>query len=278
VRLGAVEQSVNRRRFLTLATSTVASVAIGGSVANPFRFVVERHRLRTAGLESPLRLVFGADLHAGPFVGEGTLERWVDAIDAEEPDLVALGGDLIDHLGGARATSDLLDALARLRAPLGVWAVWGNHDHHGGGDLDVFAERLAAVGVRVLVNEAARPRDDLVVAGIDDLSQGRPDLGAALRARPSGVATVLLSHNPDVLPEVPLDVDVTLAGHTHGGQVCLPGGVPIVTSSRYGRRFASGWVRAPARGYVTRGLGVGWLPVRLFCPAELTVLDLAPAR
>jgi hypothetical protein len=269
---------VDRRRFLTLAAATVASAAVAGSVVNAYRFVVERHRREIAGLRSPLRLVFAADLHAGPFAGGRELERWADAIVAERPDLVALGGDLLDHLAGEAARRDLLSALGGLWAPHGVWAVLGNHDHHGAGDLAAFRGRLEDVGVKVLVNESARPRDDVVLAGIDDLSQGRPDLDAALRGRRPGAATILLSHNPDVLPEVPVDVDVTLAGHTHGGQVCLPGGVPIVTSSRHGRRFASGWVRAPARGYVTRGLGVGWLPVRLFCPAELTVLELAPGR
>jgi hypothetical protein len=267
---------VNRRRFLTLLATVAAGLLAGRSIARAGRVVVERHVAPLAGLAAPLRVAFVADLHAGPYADGATLRRWVDAIAAERPELVLLGGDLVDQMSGPEARASLLDAVAVLAPPLGAWAVWGNHDHHVVRDVAAFARELEVAGVGVLVNEAVRLREDLVVAGIDDLRAGRPDLPAALAGRPSDVATVLVSHNPDVLPKVPGDVGLTLAGHTHGGQVCLPGGVPIVTSSRFGRRFASGWVRAPGRGYVTRGLGVGWLPIRAFCPPELTVLELEP--
>ena len=79
-----------------------------------------------------------------------------------------------------------------------------------------------------------------------------------------------------MLPEVPTDVGLTLSGHTHGGQVVLPGLGALQTSSRYGDRFLAGWVQGPARGYVSRGLGVTSIPVRINCPAELTILDLMP--
>ncbi len=120
-------------------------------------------------------------------------------------------------------------------------------------------------------------RDDLYVAGLDDFRNGRPDLEATLGGRPDAGATVLLSHNPDVLPEVPIEIPLTLSGHTHGGQVVLPGVGALQTSSRYGDRFLAGWVEGPARGYVSRGLGVTSVPVRINCPAELTVLDLTPS-
>ena len=99
----------------------------------------------------------------------------------------------------------------------------------------------------------------------------------ALAERPPAAPTLLLSHNPDLLPLVPNGVDLTLCGHTHGGHVRLPGIGPIVTSSAYGRRFAAGWVRTPALGYVSRGPGVGVLPVRWDCPPEVTLLTLSPA-
>jgi hypothetical protein len=89
-------------------------------------------------------------------------------------------------------------------------------------------------------------------------------------------ASHLLWHNPDLLPRVPPDVGLTLAGHTHGGQLCLPGGYPLFTSSRYGPRFAKGWVEGTARGDVSRGLGVSLLPIRFACPAELTLLEGSP--
>lgn len=106
---------------------------------------------------------------------------------------------------------------------------------------------------------------------------GRPDLRAALRERPAGSACPLASHNPDALPLVPIGVDLTLSGHTHGGQVVLPWiGAPF-SSSRYGNRFLAGWVEGPARGYVSHGLGFSALPLRLDSPAELTLVELRPA-
>jgi hypothetical protein len=246
----------------------------GGGVAGAFRFGVERHVVPVAGLGRPLRLALLADLHYGPYIRAGSVARWVDATLAQRPDLIVLDGDLVDEDPGDDAHV-LLAELRRLQAPLGVYAVWGNHDHRCVSDLPAFARSLAGVGVTVLLNSGVRLRDDVYLAGIDDFRTGRPDLPAALAGR-EGRPCVLLSHNPDVLPEVPEDVSLTLCGHTHGGQVCVPLVGPIVTSSAYGRRFAQGWVRAPARGYVTRGLGVTLVPMRVACPAELTVLDLTP--
>jgi predicted MPP superfamily phosphohydrolase len=132
------------------------------------------------------------------------------------------------------------------------------------------------------MNESVALRDDLTLAGLDDFRVGRPELDAALAgpAGGDGVATVFLSHNPDVIPELPTDgggIDLLLAGHTHGGQVRLPGIGPLVTSSAYGARYASGWVPAPMPAFVSRGLGVTALPFRFACPAEIVVLDLVPA-
>jgi len=192
-----------------------------------------------------------------------------------------IGGLLVDTDGipiaqNLDADADLVAELARLHAPLGVLAVWGNHDRSRFRRMDAFAAALEGAGIRVLVNEGVAVRADLHVAGLDDFRVGRPDLEATLAGRPATGTTLLLSHNPDVLPTVPLDVGLTLSGHTHGGQVVLPGVGALYTSSQYGDRFLAGWVEGPARGYVSRGLGVSSLPVRVNCPAELTVLDLAP--
>ncbi|MEJ2358658.1 MAG: metallophosphoesterase [Deinococcales bacterium] len=243
-------------------------------MASAYRFRVVQRSATLAGLTAPLRLTLLADLHFGPFIGAGSVAAWVAASNAARPDLVLLDGDLVDRRAGDVAP--LLRELAGLRASLGTYAVWGNHDHVRFGDLSGFAADLRSVGVEVLVNRGVAVRRALYLAGIDDLRRGRPDLAAALAGRPEGAATLLLSHNPDVLPEVPLDVGLTLCGHTHGGQVRLPFVGALVTSSRYGQRFAQGWVEGPARGYVTHGLGVSLLPIRVDCPAELTVLDLLP--
>ncbi len=266
----------SRRRLLTAGAAVAVGALAGAGIATSRQVVVERHVVTLPGLTRPLRAVFLVDLHYGPLADAEDVAGWTALARAWNPDLVLWGGDLVDR-ALAHDPGPLLTEVARLRAPLGAYAVLGNHDHRAfRHDPSGFVARLERSGVRVLGNASARVRADLVVAGVDDLLEGRPDLDAALADRAPGTATVLLSHNPDLLPAVPVGVGLTLAGHTHGGQICLPGGVPIVTSSRYGLRFARGWADAPARGYVSRGLGFGWIPVRAYCPPELTVLDLRP--
>ena len=270
---------MDRRRFLTRAAAVAATAAVGSSaaqVAGTYHFDVVRERAALEGLTAPLRVVWLTDLHHGQYVRTASVRAWVDAALGEAPDLVLLGGDLVDQHPGADPDEGLVAELARLRAPLGVLAVWGNHDHARFRRITPLAALLHDAGIQVLVNRGVSVRNDLHVAGIDDLRNGRPDLDAALGERPAAGATLLLSHNPDVLPDVPTDVGLTLAGHTHGGQVVLPGVGALYTSSRYGERFLAGWVEGPARGYVSRGLGVSTLPVRVNGPAELTVLDLGP--
>ena len=271
---------MNRRRFLSHAAVvavTAAAGSAGAQVTGTYHFEVVRERAGLAGLRAPLRIAWLTDLHHGEFVRTPSVRAWIDATLDEAPDLVLLGGDLVDQTPGADADASLSAELARLRAPLGVLAVLGNHDHGRFRRIAPFTTLLRDAGIEVLVNRGVSVRNDLHVAGLDDLRNGRPDLGATLRERPAAGATVLVSHNPDVLPSVPTDVGLTLAGHTHGGQVVLPGVGALHTSSRYGDRFLSGWVEGPARGYVSRGLGVTSIPVRINCPAELTIFDLTPA-
>jgi len=308
---GSAKPGGSARLSLELGAAVLAGAGmVGGllgAVMGSYRFRLARGQVALAGLRAPLRLALLSDLHLGPFIRRRSLARWVDATLRLQPELILLGGDMIDHW--ATDLEPLLEELSRLHAPLGVYAVWGNHDHavlrgrRAPPGMAAFARALEErAGVTVLRNASCRPRDDLYLAGIDDLQAGRPDLAAALAgtsaalppapagrhdlpAAPAGTAadrrpppaTVLLSHNPDILPDVPTSVGLTLAGHTHGGQVCLPGYGAIYTGSAHGRRFASGWVRAPALGYVSRGLGVSGAPLRFACPAEITVLELVPA-
>lgn len=271
---------MDRRSFLTRAAALAAATAAGSAgaqVSGTYQFDVVRERATLAGLRSPLRIAWLTDLHHGQHVRTASVRAWVDAALDQGADAILLGGDVVDHASGTDPDAELMAELARLHAPLGVLAVPGNHDHARYRAISYFVDHLADAGVDVLINRGVRLRDDLHLAGLDDLRNGRPDLSAALRGHGPDAATVLLSHNPDVLPDVPTDVGLTLSGHTHGGQVVLPGVGALYTSSRYGDRFLAGWVAGPARGYVSRGLGVTSLPVRINAPAELTVMDLLPA-
>lgn len=272
-----------------------------------YRFVTRRHQRALRGLRRPVRVAHLSDLHLGFWVQRGSLEAWVRATNAEKPDLVAITGDLTDS---ARPHQVLpaLSALRHLTAPLGVWAVWGNHDYRFGGYqiknrptsapaprgvLSVFdppqkvpmlapkglEPPLRAAGVRILHNRGVSVRDDLFLAGVDDFWHGEPDLGAAFKDSPEASARLLLAHNPDYLHEVaksPVPPDFTLCGHTHGGQIVLGTYGPLFTSSAYGQKFAGGFVDDPVPAFVSRGLGVSVIPVRYRCDAELVIFDFVP--
>lgn len=223
-----------------------------------------------------LRVALVSDLHAGaPHVDEQRLERLVAAVNARAPDLVLLLGDFVDpdvHLGSRVAPEDLAAALGGLRAPLGVFAVLGNHDWLHGGER--VAAALRAAGIATLENDA-RDVGPLWVAGVGDVRMRGADIQRALAHVPAHAPVVLLSHDPDVFAQVPDRVALTVSGHTHGGQVAVPVLRRRFIPSRYGERYARGHVVEDGRHlYVTAGVGTSGWPVRLLAPPEVVVLRL----
>ncbi|GGS04579.1 putative metallophosphoesterase [Deinococcus sedimenti] len=285
---------VTRRAVLRSLLGGGGALALGGGVgvAQGYRFGVTRHTRALPGLRAPLRAAFLTDLHYGLFIGDGSVGAWVEATNDLRADVILLGGDLLDARLDA-VPPGLLRQLARLRAPLGTFSVWGNHDygsfgrygarHYGPARPDWmarrerFAQELAGAGVTVLRDEGRPLRDDVWVGGTDDLWFGKPDAAAAL-AGAGARATLLVTHNPDLLPALPRPVGLVLCGHTHGGQVRLPLlGAPMVPSA-FGQRYAMGWVTGAhdTPAYVSRGLGLSGLPVRNLCEPEVTLLQLSP--
>jgi predicted MPP superfamily phosphohydrolase len=230
-----------------------------------------------------LTIALISDLHAGaPHVDVDRVGRVVDRTAALRPDLVALLGDYIDPevtFGSVIAPEPVAEQLGRLRTPLGTVAVLGNHDWHADGPR--VADALTGAGIRVLENDAVRIRREpaeLWIAGLADASARRPDVGRTLAGVPDGATVVLLSHDPDVFPRVPPRVALTLSGHTHGGQVNIPGARSRWIPSRFGERFADGHVVEDGRHLViSRGIGTSRLPVRLAAPPEIVLLRLRPS-
>ena len=262
----------------------------GYAWAEGHRFAVNRHRVTLAGLKAPLRVAHLTDLHFDRWRLERDIQPWLEATGRENPELILITGDFVSRLLPLERMQSLANLLGTLSAPLGVWAVMGNHDYQpssGSVSTPEFITLLERKGIKVLNNSNAQVREDLWLAGMDDLTWGTPDLGRTLEGLPQeivsqGVASLLMSHNPDILPKVPAWVGLTLSGHTHGGQVRLPGVETLYNVSRYGERFQMGFTVADqpfelgAKGFVSRGLGTGGFPVRTFCPAELVMLECVP--
>jgi uncharacterized protein len=282
---------MNRRNFLL--RSLLGSLAIppltgAAAYAQAMSFVVTKHQLKLPKLEQPVKIAHLTDLHFTAAHKKQHLEAWVKTTLLEQPDVVLLTGDIVHgdifrRLGNkAKPTlEELGKALKPLtQVPLGAYAVLGNHDYalrwSGTSSVRQLEQVLEQNGIKMLTNQNTRLRPDLFVAGIDDLWHGAPDLGAALRGIPDTAATLLLSHNPDVLLTVPSSVGLMLCGHTHGGQVRLPFFGALASVTEFGERYQQGFIQEQTLGFVSRGLGCGTLPIRLFCPAELVLLECLP--
>jgi predicted MPP superfamily phosphohydrolase len=299
---------VTRRGLLR---SAVATTGIGGAAAayaigvEPNRLVVQRWNVTTTAPWPPglrLRIAVLSDIHASePFMSVDRIRSIVSRVGGLGADVVVMLGDFV---AGSRIVTryvpsvEWADALRGLTAPLGVWAVLGNHDWwedktaQRTGEAPIARRALEDVGIRVLQNEAVRLRTSpapVWLAGLGDQLAFLParkrdrsrrlgidDLGATLAAIPAGAPAILLAHEPDIFPQVPASVALTLSGHTHGGQVRLLGWSPVVPS-RFRNHYAWGHVREHTDLVVSGGLGYSIMPIRFGVPPEITFVEVGPA-
>ena len=260
---------------LVLAAMGLASLggALYATLVEPRRPVLERLNLRFAQLPAALeglRIGVLGDMHLGhPFAEQNT--RWAVAqMVREQPELIVITGDFVSY---DHAIPSLADLLRPLRAPLGVFAVPGNHDYWEG--VDTVRAAVEPLGVSFLINRGQRIERDggaFYMAGIDDEWEGEADLGHAMLGR-DGLFSILLAHAPDIADEAARQgVDLQISGHTHGGHLRLPL-LGAFALPFYGTRYPIGHERIDrTQLYVSRGLG--GFPLRLNCPPEATILTL----
>jgi predicted MPP superfamily phosphohydrolase len=258
-------------------------LALYAFVLEPSWIETTRHALRVP-VAAPVRIAQLTDLHTDA-VGRRE-RRLLELIEREQPDLIVITGDSVVN-GDLRMLwrrwhdpafyTGLGRLLGRLRAPLGVYTVRGNWEN-----VRLRPDEAAfyqSVGVRLLVNENVRVRDDLWLVGLDDFAEGVPDPRRAGRGLPSGAYAVALMHSPAYFDRLAGRWPLALAGHTHGGQVRPPLVPPFWLPHGCGR-FVAGWYDGlegpPSRLYVSRGIGTSTLPVRFLCRPELAIFDLMP--
>jgi len=227
-----------------------------------------------------LRIAVISDLHGGaPYIDQAQIERMVRMTNQAKPDLVLLTGDyMVRHVVGAhRMPIEIMAArLKGLRAPLGVYTVLGNHDQWD--DPGHIASVLRQAGIPVLENSRLMlpaPKHDVSLVGIGDRFSGHAQPQEAL-AGLSGTA-ICFSHSPDVFPLLPRNCAITIAGHTHGGQVWLPllGRPAVAGVSRYGQKYAMGVIHEDGKTlFVSSGIGTSGLPLRFGVPPEISLLML----
>lgn len=263
-----------------------------GTMRNPLKTLVRKAGLGVGEIEvksvpltlpawpsslAGLRVAVIADLHAGsPQIGLERVQRIVSHVNAEAVDLVALVGDYIDHqvaLGDEFSPESVAALLGGLRSRLGSFAVLGNHDWgHAGPRMPA---ALAGEGIVVLENSVARVDTGFWIAGLGDYMKRSADVNGTLEQVPQGEPVLLLSHNPDVFPQVPERVALTLSGHTHGSQIAIPFLRDRATPSNFGARYIGGHVVEGGRHlYVSDGIGTSRLPIRFRSKPEIAVLEL----
>jgi len=273
--------ALTRRKFLRYSGAAGVAAVTGYSLWEArdlqiAEFTVPVDRL-PASFDG-LRVALLADLHYGPFISRDYLRATIDQANALGAELILLGGDYVHY--HAKYIAGVMAEMSRLAAPLGVYAVRGNHDNHA--SPIITTQEMIRYKIPQITNTGiwlTRGNERLRVCGVDDLRTGFPNLKAALGDTKPEETALLLSHNPD-FAETLTDsrVGLVLCGHTHGGQVCLPViGAPIVPSD-YGQKYLYGPTAAPhTRVFVTRGVGAIFPPVRLNCPPEIALLTLVPA-
>ena len=235
----------------------------------------------------PLRVGVLSDIHgAGPHMSVARIESIVAELNAERPDIVLLLGDFAPgHVPASErsaeeraAVMETLPPLAKLRAPLGVWSVLGNHDWWYDGE--AIEKGLEAVGVKVLENERARierPGGAFWLGGLADYEslRAKPSYGETLADLEGDDPVIVMSHWPDAFATAPDLVALTFAGHSHCGQVNLPVFGRLMHASAGSEKWPCGlYSNGQGRLYVSGGVGVSLMPVRFLQPPEIAVVTL----
>lgn len=292
---------MTRRGFIKgLLAVTLAGLVVslyGFFIEPAMRLRVRKWKLKRADWTAPpLRIAVIADLHAGePFVTVKRIKQVVRRTNALDADLVLLLGDFTaSHKMVSKpvAMAGITPVLAGLTARHGVFAVLGNHDwwddkaaQRRGGGPNLYADALAANGIPVLSNSAqkldgpgiwlAGLEDQLAIVEGNGRYRGLDDLSGTLRQITDDAPVILMAHEPDIFPQVPDRVALTLSGHTHGGQIRLFGWSPVVPSL-FGNRYAYGPVREGGKDLVVSGgIGCSILPVRFGVTPEITLVEIS---
>lgn len=273
-------------RVSVTAVAGLVGMVVWGFSGGQSRIAVTRHRIIVPGLGpgvGALRLVQISDLHIGNGLEGARLADAVARVNALDPDVIVITGDLFDF--DPIANEACASPLGDLSAPLGVYAVLGNHDYHAGFDRVARAMSAVAPGIKLLRDDFVRlaTPEPCYLAGVDDPGCDwaardieLPALETLAARLPDDGPALLLVHRPEVYPQADrLGFSLVLAGHTHGGQVALPGPGRHLNPARLISRFDRGIYRGERSTlYVNRGLGVAGPSFRLNCPREIAAIEL----
>lgn len=266
--------------FLILFAVGIYAVCI-----EPFRLVITNWTVETPKWQDnpPLKIVLIADTHAKfPSMTEAHIESIVERANAQNPDLILLLGDYVatHPFGLALTPEEGTSPYKKLKAPCGVFAIVGNHDLHPEDESAGWIEALAATDIPVLRNEARKVTcgdHSFWIAGIDELWYGGANVKKTIDQIADDAPAIMMMHNPDSFPDVTERLALSVAGHTHGGQIVMPfyGPLEAVIPSKFGLRYVYGHIQEEGKDLVvTSGLGMTGIPARFLRPPEIAVVTL----
>jgi uncharacterized protein len=285
-------KKLTRRKFLQRAGLGAGVVAIGlagySSLIEPNEVDVTKLELKVPRLAATFdgfKIALLSDFHFGPYTGEREVSAAVRAANELHPDVMALLGDFVtepmtgDSRSGAKKAEPCAQVLSGLRSRLGTFAVLGNHDYAT--DPELVADALQSHGVTLLRNANRAFEQDgarLWLLGVSDVDFGLANLADALTKVPEAETKMLLAHEPDFADHSSQHgIDIQFSGHSHGGQVRIPGVHPLWLPP-LAKKYYDGYYRVgPMQLYTNRGIGTVGLPFRFCCPPEVTLVTLRAA-
>ncbi|MGE7779328.1 metallophosphoesterase [Peribacillus sp. NPDC097264] len=283
-----MSKSISRRTFIknslrTLATVTGLSVGGGYYAHNlePKWLEIKHnfisHPLIPKGFDG-MKMIQFSDTHLGFQFQLSDLQAIVEKINQMDPDIVLFTGDLMDEPNKYNAQNEIPPVLNQLKAPLGKFSIFGNHDHGGYGS-EIYRDIMEKSNFTMLQNNSARvsllSAEEIFLTGVDDAMLGKPDFEKALSGIPKGGFTIMLSHAPDLADiSSTYDIHYQISGHSHGGQVQIPLIGALVTPP-YAEKYTEGTFDLGSLTlHVNRGLGTTRLPYRFLSRPELTIYEL----
>ncbi|QFT88670.1 putative metallophosphoesterase [Bacillus sp. THAF10] len=228
---------------------------------------------------SGIKIAQFSDTHIGHYFDRAELEKVVRLVNEEQPDIVFFTGDLMDNPLEYDRSYNLINILDKIQAPLGKFAIYGNHDH-GGYGTETYEAIMDKSGFTVLKNTNTFieliDKSRIYIAGVDDLMLGRPDFKETLKNIPDDAYTILLAHEPDAAKAISEEfkVDLQLSGHSHGGQVQIPFVGPLITPPLGSNYYEGFYYLNDMTLYVNKGLGTTRQPYRFLSPPEITFFTL----
>jgi len=253
-----------------------------GFVIEPSRLVVRQTTINLPSWPAELkglRIVTFSDLHPGqPHITISKIRKVVQTVNSMQPDLILMPGDFVENAFGIGMIEPEATAaeLKALKARNGVFAALGNHDWWY--NAARVRDSLEIAGIRVLDNQAVKIElkgQSIWLAGFADEWEGNPKVNETLKQIADNWPIIAFTHNPDLFPAIPKRVSLTIAGHTHGGQVALPFIGRAVVPSKFGQRYAIGHIIEDGKHlFVTPGIGTSIIPVRFGVPPEISLLTI----